>query len=1468
MPLTRYQSRNEYGLADPDLYQAADKDDPEALLEGVAMAGLVGILRQLGDLAEFAAEMFHDLHEEVMATASRSHGLMARVQQLEAEFPSIEKALLCQTDHSPFFSYKGVEWHPNLQLEQSVVTRGDLPRCVMDSYEECRGPPRLFLLDKFDISGAGACLKRYTDPSFVRLETSSYEESWDDIQKEKKSQKAKRRATQWRNGGTPENALSSHAKLHELFLEEHLETHHLDPARVVKLKTRKLDGCTLISKSGESYMEKFVQTRVDSKISYEIITQNPGLLTWNMDSTRDIVTDIPEISMVDAMEKSHGGSSAEVSLPSEQENVTNGNLNRGLIEKDIETVPESTSYNEVHGTTFTKDSQTNLNEKPGLFQQRSYSEDLTSDADNYVDAPATMESETETDDEYRTKNRSDALKDENHHTYSDADEERMEDPPQFSFFHSNGNTPVSENGRSSFGKRSTSYSYSDTASVSIDDQSDGEKLSGCLPSTSSFKSELHVTPEASKVSNDYNVHESVSSSNVDGQTSLRSNDTCSSPRPVSQNDESCPRTVQSLAPVDIGNSPELDRLDLINGGNDVSKVDPIDCSRSRASFDAKNSNFPSESSSISSTSEGSRCYTTIEKNDMVDCSSDLVKSATSPQVFVDIQTGEQLRSGDNDIETNSTVAWSKVVANSGSDPEGHDGSSLAGKLLPCSAGKGMEVSPDIPDKVCGPSTVDEIHLKNALGDETDCVTVTNVVADVDSENLVTDVNSQNSVDSQTPVADVGSQNSVAEISNEHSGAFGNTAGVSVSESHEDTLENGMSMPAEVNSKLTFDFNSGGEKLGGDASSACSKSDEHISDEGFHDLSGLDNATTDIVPNIELDVSDNDSDTSSGGVNHAVSLSSTSLNGSLPWIPINTYRSSPKAGEICQDTVVESDGTLPAEDNLESEIKMQKSPQEVSSEGLNTSLDNNDLASCESISPKPSQDQRHRDTETSYPGESILVDNCIDSSPVNNLNLIESEALEQTVREQTPCASHTVPDEEFLQSNVFGGLEFVPQSAGLDFAPQSAGIELNRPNQELNLDPTFPSFGLIPETTPPNQEDMPPLPPLPPMQWRIGKVPHSFPTFMGESVETSSSVLSAAPPSDFSLDVQIGSKSPEMSVSLGSDESEQLPGGFVNNASETPLQSSIQFPTIDADSNSQYDSPELPTMPNQGCIEDFGSEVNNLLADNAVQNHELVYSQEPSLQQPQDLSAKYEDLKDDTDFVYSQEPSLQQPQDLSAKYEDLKDDTDFVYSQEPSLQLPQDLSADLKDDTDVLVSLSSTDDHHCPETKSLTPTQSTKVEDESHCVPDASNADTAEPSNTSVQKIIPGAAGDAMWPVNAFSVAPTLDTDKPEVVPTVRLPRPRSPLVDAVAAHDRRTMKKVSEMVHPPIKSKQDDKDSLLAQIRNKSVNLKPAAATRPSIQTGPKTNIRVAAILEKANTIRQAMAGSDEDEDSDSWSDS
>lgn len=52
MPLVRFEVRNEYGLGQGELYKEANREDPKAVLDGVAVSGLVGILRQLGDLAE------------------------------------------------------------------------------------------------------------------------------------------------------------------------------------------------------------------------------------------------------------------------------------------------------------------------------------------------------------------------------------------------------------------------------------------------------------------------------------------------------------------------------------------------------------------------------------------------------------------------------------------------------------------------------------------------------------------------------------------------------------------------------------------------------------------------------------------------------------------------------------------------------------------------------------------------------------------------------------------------------------------------------------------------------------------------------------------------------------------------------------------------------------------------------------------------------------------------------------------------------------------------------------------------------------------------------------------------------------------------------------------------------------------------------------------------------------------------
>ena len=52
MPLLRLEVSAEERLADPRLYQAASHDDPSAILEGAAMASMVGIVRQLAELSE------------------------------------------------------------------------------------------------------------------------------------------------------------------------------------------------------------------------------------------------------------------------------------------------------------------------------------------------------------------------------------------------------------------------------------------------------------------------------------------------------------------------------------------------------------------------------------------------------------------------------------------------------------------------------------------------------------------------------------------------------------------------------------------------------------------------------------------------------------------------------------------------------------------------------------------------------------------------------------------------------------------------------------------------------------------------------------------------------------------------------------------------------------------------------------------------------------------------------------------------------------------------------------------------------------------------------------------------------------------------------------------------------------------------------------------------------------------------
>ncbi|MCO5595560.1 hypothetical protein L7F22_049605 [Adiantum nelumboides] len=379
MPLTRYEVRNEYSLANPDLYRAAAKDDPEGLLEGVAMAGLVGIVRQLGDLAEFAAEVFHDLHEEVLATAARGHELLIRVQQLEAELPFVEKLMLAERNYVNFAYNPGLEWHANIQNEQNHFTQGDLPRFIRNAYEDCRGPPRLFLLDKFDVAGAGACLKRYTDPSFFRMEWASSElMKAEKEQQDRKARRIKKKGRRQRNG-----------EIREAFLAAHIQPRiRLTPSEAEIAASSSIQSHIPNSQysSGQYDLRMGLQGPEQKPRSSRLLVLESG--GPNLDVTVDVFPPEPEHSEVSM--------NPSAFCPHPQQNVDETkkpvDATSVLAESDsVKAEVTAASDVEVQKKIF----------RVGVNLPEDVT-DFASETDNYMDALTTIESEVETDSDVKT----------------------------------------------------------------------------------------------------------------------------------------------------------------------------------------------------------------------------------------------------------------------------------------------------------------------------------------------------------------------------------------------------------------------------------------------------------------------------------------------------------------------------------------------------------------------------------------------------------------------------------------------------------------------------------------------------------------------------------------------------------------------------------------------------------------------------------------------------------------------------------------------------------------------------------------------------------------------------------------------------------------------------------------------------------------------------------------------------------
>ncbi|KAJ9548918.1 hypothetical protein OSB04_021461 [Centaurea solstitialis] len=1357
MPINRYQIRNVYSLADPELYKSADKDDPEALLEGVAMAGLVGVLRQLGDLAEFAAEIFHDLHEEVMATAARGHGLLARVQQLESEFPSIERAFLSQTCHSNFFpnsgqkfarrfvcvSYclAGIDWHPNRQIAQNLITTGDLPRFVMDSYEECRGPPRLFLLDKFDVAGAGACLKRYTDPSIYKVEASSYEIESAETHWDKKIRKTKKKGSQWKGGETQEGSQLSHVKLHQLFLEERVQNGAIEPARLVKLKKRP-NKLPFDLGSGESYMNKLLNSPEDKLVHEVPVCSSPSTLPSGTPNGSRL--EIPEDSMV-------GSALGSAVQSSSVQKIECGDpaygLSRNVAERLSSELPisgpssgagivSSTLEEEVDEKRIAVDEEI----KTDGLQNGYVSDDVASDTDNYMDALGTMESQLDTDAELLST----ADPSINQGTYSDANVGQLQS--QLSDSQSIGKSIASDDGNNLIMKGITTSSCSDTTSTSTENASPVGMDSPPRPFASteipfrprvpptqvSVAENIMATQHSDhNVTNDTcidvsevpTVSSAIDSDQVtfleEGSTqeadsnevSSNHNESVNSPRKDGEHETHMEVSADFLPTADNISSRSLSEVNQVEYEEDdhcssshsvILHVDeqPLDTSVAECDIDdldvkPTDTTFSDDDVPVAEVAaDNPGIYSEEQFKEIAD---EILNVSGSAEAIVSYSSED---------ETGSNNAETEVMTGAVTDANGSGGNDLSvyKDETELEEGEVESVKSEVKDVGSNPVSVpDDLDVNegkdlSTLEDDEELE-----IREVDSINL--EVEKKDAV--LLPVD---------------------------ADENEDNGRSTLEEPDESRS-----VQESGEKKEVDQLLVISRDLDYVS---------CDTAPYDSSSKLLLDSIPDASSSTCDHLNDDVD--SPSLNSKILQDQNQSFLAETDKDVILRGLGSPTGNVAPCDpsdvqflDNASSSIVFTEGSHDLESkasdygdhekfDAVKSSLleDNvnqpNDQLHVQLLASEGSQMLPKLDS-LAHVDHGKHFDTHSEFYPVNNAtqSVVQEEDL-QGKPMKVVVATHDSSHIQDMQSSTES--DSVPVSGKLHTVEllQVSSQEVNHSDQaNLQSTPALSGFGILPQLTPVKSEDIPPLPPLPPMQWIMRKP---------------------------------------------------------QNALSTPT-----------DGGQHSDNPFPPIF---SCKADEGPQL----------------AGHPAFDEIRILNTENQKSKH--------------------AYEDLRSGTGVSQMLLPEASLH-------------------TEDHD----KSSVPL-------EPHV------AENLMPVETEHSHSVPTTSGQELfWPSsNPYSFHP-VENEVPNAIQPIKVQRPRTPLIDAVAAHDKSKLRKVSDRATPQI-PKGEESDAILEQIRAKSFNLKPAVHTRPSIQ-GPKTNLRVAAILEKANAIRQAFAGSDDDDDdSDSWSDS
>ncbi|XP_042512258.1 protein SCAR2-like isoform X2 [Macadamia integrifolia] len=1424
MPLTRFQTRNEYSLADPELYRAAGKDDPEALLEGVAMAGLVGVLRQLGDLAEFAAEIFHDLHEEVMATAARGHGLMLRVQQLEAEVPSIERAFLSRTSHSLFLFNAGVGWHPNLRTDQNVITRGDLPRCVMDSYEECRGPPRLFLLDKFDVAGAGACLKRYSDPSFFKAEFTSSETMEPNVHREKKPRKVKKKGSRWRNGENPEDFPTSHAKLHQLLSKErHSENDVL--VDHVKLKKRQLNGFPLKSTTGKSYMERFLEAHSpESKESYEKSLVVPHL---NMESSNasELGLEIREIGTASPANKLLQGErrqdlSAErqkIVLEQSMYDLHDDVIKKSISEKlpepicdiKVEKVPSSLHKLEDQKELLV-DVESNKEDTVDGYQ----SDDMPSEVENYMDALATMESEMETDTETRPKYERGFFKSKRLGSDSNANE-RQKHEAHFSESPSVGNSSESDDENNFFKGGISNPSKIDTLSnLAVKGPPGGDAVAKVATSTEAFPAEVvDVSSENPSANGSVSIPESLEFIVPNGFCNEVSVIPSYGSELVEASPNSCVEDSTSTASrsnpganlnefqlqgqdfvgypsaymrfstearspnteVDIENIGGIPSTTNLSDSASKMKDDPLaveflECQQVQVigglnHYELSSYALMHQSDISGLTAEGKYSGDTLEAVPPTECAE---LNTKQPECLSTITSPDDL----DDLKSDRTLESDIGIQTTGENPE-YLTSALDIQKTGVSAKQGLsemmeEVPPPQPDLGVGSGSSGAKMLDNNLG--------------VSSNKSARGVNDEPALD-VVQLNSYGSVGKVAAASLEFSSTYSapdspKPALMTDHRSQMDSLTGTVCAEADVDGILCWKPTGSSNHMileeecpsstrgwGGLVSGVHSQLDD-VETGSIHAEAGGETSVCRRLgsPSRNHVKLEDKCHSSNGNESHMESEIHSKLD--------NMVSGAAHTGDADSLNIIGSPSRIQIklqEECLKAAEK-ERNQLPASSSDLNVEVYNSE-------SHMPSSSELPYDLHDAMP---VKCDQALHLRDITGTltSSMETDKILQfahrnltSKRAEDPgftSLSHKdliIPSEEalVLEGPLLSNLQD-EQAESLEGKDQNGCPGVPSVTFQVEKIEPVKHTGLDGSSGAPKSASL--LPPLPPQGWRVGTLLHSSPTSEGEMVQPSLNPFLPLPMTE-------DEKHEHDSITLGEEKSQPSLNSFV-----PPSATKEVRPASDTSQGESDDLQKLTELKLN--IKD------GMLQPPIIKDEEPVNSFAPST------------VKDE------------QPMNDAFASPTIKDEEALNAFASPTIK-------------------------------------------------------GEEPSRSSLTL-------EGEMPSNASTSLPDAEVRVPNGKPPRKIPRPRDPLIEAVASHDRSTLKKVTQQARPQIAQKMDERDSLLEQIRTKSFNLKPTTGrsmlTTRSIIQGPRTNLKVAAILEKANAIRQATAGSDEDDDDDSWSDS